>query len=56
MNKTWKYINIIGDILLIGWSFIMIVNGKGTFHDYITLYGALTLGLLDFIRNIINNR
>ena len=52
MGNVWKTSNMIGDVIFIIWPCVMIVSGKASFDDYITLGGLLVLGLLDLIRNV----
>ena len=54
MGNVWKIINMIGDVVFIIWPCSMIVSGKASFDDYITLGGMLVLGALDLIRNVKN--
>ena len=52
MSNAWKIIHMVGDVIFIIWPCVMIVAGKSSFDDYITLGGLLILGVLDLIRNI----
>ena len=52
MGDVWKIIHMIGDVVFIICPCVMILSGKSSFDDYITLGGLLILGVLDLIRNI----
>ena len=52
MSNAWKIIHMIGDVIFIIYPCVMILSGKASFDDYITLGGLLVLGILVLIRNV----